>query len=225
MSRWFRFYSDAMRKPKVAKLSDKDFRLWVELLAVAAENDGAIPCLEDLKHLLRRRLDHLSTGVERLISAQLIDCLEGSYVPHGWSKYQYKSDTSNERVKKHREKCNVTVTPPETDTEAETDISTNVDCASSDAVAILPIHLKEEWNNRVAARTGLRPIRDLTPARKTLCKARASQYPIEDFQTVFENVQRSAFLRGEKNWKSGASFDWVLKRENFQKILEGNYID
>ena len=34
MSRWFRFYAEAMRNPKVARLSDKEFRLWVELLAV-----------------------------------------------------------------------------------------------------------------------------------------------------------------------------------------------
>lgn len=32
MSRWFRFYADAVRNPKVARLSDQQFRLWVELL-------------------------------------------------------------------------------------------------------------------------------------------------------------------------------------------------
>lgn len=121
MSRWFRLYSDAMRNPKVARLNDKEFRLWVELLAVAADNDGLIPHLGDLKHLLRRRLDHLSTGVQRLISIGLIDVLGDSYVPHSWAKFQYKSDVSTERVQKHREKRNVTVTPPETETETETD--------------------------------------------------------------------------------------------------------
>lgn len=123
MSRWFRFYADAMRKPKVAKLSDKDFRLWVELLAVAAENDGTIPGLEDLKHLLKRRLDHLSTAVKRLISARLIVSLEDGYEPYGWDKYQYKSDTSTERVKAHRKKRNVSVTPPETETDTETEVT------------------------------------------------------------------------------------------------------
>jgi len=121
MSRWFRFHSEAMRNPKVARLSDKEFRLWVELLSVASENDGVIPCLDDLKHILKRRLDHLSTGVERLISMCLIDVLEGGYVPHGWSKYQYKSDTSTDRVQKFRAKRNVSVTPPDTDTDTDTE--------------------------------------------------------------------------------------------------------
>ena len=120
MSRWFRFYSEAIRNPKVARLTDKEFRLWVELLAVAAENDGAIPCLDDLKHLLKRRLDHLSTSVERLISMGLIDALALGYEPHNWSKFQYKSDTSTERVHKHRAKRNVSETAP--DTEAETEV-------------------------------------------------------------------------------------------------------
>lgn len=117
--RWFRFYADAMRNPKVARLNDKEFRLWVELLGVAADNDGSIPCLDDLKHLLKRRLDHLSTGVERLISIGLIDALACGYEPHHWSKFQYKSDVSTERVHKHRSKRNVSETPPETEAETE----------------------------------------------------------------------------------------------------------
>lgn len=131
--RWFRFYSAAMRDPKVAKLSDKQFRLWLHLLAVASENDGCIPPLEDLKYLLNRRLDHLSTGVKELISMGLIDCLSDGYEPHNWGKFQYKSDTSSERVAKHRAKRNVTVTPP--DTETDTDITLSKDNgASADAV-------------------------------------------------------------------------------------------
>jgi len=119
MSRWFRFYSDAMRNPKVAALSDQDFRLWVELLAIAAENDGHIPPLETLKFMLKRRLDYLSRGLKGLLKAMLIDPLTDGYEPHNWSKFQYKSDTSTDRVAKHRGKGNVSVTPPETDTDTE----------------------------------------------------------------------------------------------------------
>jgi len=125
MARWFRFYADAMRNPKVARLSDKDYRIWTELLAMAAENDGRIPPLEDLKHLLKRRLDHLSSSVDRLITGRLIVPLGDGYAPHGWEERQYKSDTSTERVRKHRRSGNVsdavTETPPDTDT--ETDVS------------------------------------------------------------------------------------------------------
>jgi len=126
VSRWFRFYADAMRNPKVMRLSDKEFRLWVKLLALASENDGHIPAISDLKLMLNTRLDHLSTGVERLIRGGLIDALDHGYEPHNWAKFQYKSDTSNERVAKHRAARNVTVTPPDTDTEADTEETTSV---------------------------------------------------------------------------------------------------
>jgi hypothetical protein len=121
MSRWFRFYADAMRHPKVARLSDAQFRLWVDLLAVAAERDGLIPPLDDLKHVLKRRLDHLSRGVEDLISGSLITPLEHGYQPHSWEERQYKSDTSTERVRKYRAKGNVSETAPDTESESETE--------------------------------------------------------------------------------------------------------
>ena len=119
MNRWFRFYSDAMRNPKVARLSDADFRLWVKLLAVASDHDGEIPPVNDLKLLLNVRLDHLSAGLKRLISGGLIDLVATGYEPHHWSKFQYKSDTSRDRVAKHRSSRNVTVTPPDPDTDSE----------------------------------------------------------------------------------------------------------
>lgn len=117
MSKWFRFYSDAMRNPKVAKLSDREFRLWVQVLSVASENEGRIPPTEELKHVLNARLDHLLTGLKRLISGGLIDRLEDGYEPHNWKKFQYRSDTSTERVRKHRSERNVSETPPDTETE------------------------------------------------------------------------------------------------------------
>lgn len=116
---WFRFYSAAMRNPKVAALSDRDFRLWVSMLSAASENEGKLPPATELRHLLSMRLDHLLSGVDRLIKAGLIDALEGGYTPHHWDKFQYKSDSSTERVRRHRAERNVSVTPPEADTDTE----------------------------------------------------------------------------------------------------------
>jgi hypothetical protein len=122
MSRWWRSYADTHRNPKIAKLSDADFRLWHQLLCMAAENDGVIPPLESLKSLLKRRLDHLSCALERLVKEGLIDRSGDAFTPHNWLERQYKSDCSTERVKRFRNGGgNVSETAPdtETDTEAE----------------------------------------------------------------------------------------------------------
>ena len=110
MSRWFRFYDDAMYNPKVACLDDSQFRLWIELLSIASRSNGKIPSQEVLKSVLKRRLDHLSRGLKGLVKVGLIDVLDDGFIPHDWDKHQYKSDTSNDRVAKYRAKGNVDVT-------------------------------------------------------------------------------------------------------------------
>ena len=80
-----------------------------------------------------------------------------------------------------------------------------------------------EWN-LVADKLGRPRVRDLTPERRQLINQRIKQYEIADFVTVFNNIEMSPFLRGDHGWK-GCTFDWVFKKANFQKILEGNYND
>jgi hypothetical protein len=118
---WFRFYSAAIRHPKVATLSDSDFRLWVKLLAVACENNGFIPPLDTLKKVLKTRLDHLLQGLNRLVSALLIEVLEVGYTPHNWNKKQFISDTSTPRVTLHRQRRETAPEQNRTDSEEKKD--------------------------------------------------------------------------------------------------------
>lgn len=82
-------------------------------------------------------------------------------------------------------------------------------------------HVVEEWNDR-AFRMGKPKVRDITPERRKQAKSRIAQYSVDDFIDVMEKVERSAFLRGDTGWH-GCTFDWIMKKANFQKIIEGNY--
>lgn len=65
-------------------------------------------------------------------------------------------------------------------------------------------------------------IRAVSEARMKKIKNLLKKYTLGDFQTVFENMEKNDFLKGNsKDWK--ASFDWVLKEDNFLKVLEGQY--
>lgn len=68
-------------------------------------------------------------------------------------------------------------------------------------------------------------VRSLSEARKKAIKARLNTYSLDDFKTVFENAEASAFLKGsnDRNWS--ANFDWLIADKNFVKVLEGNYAD
>lgn len=151
VSRWFRSYADTHRNSKIARLSDADFRLWHQLLCIAAENDGLIPPASDLKNLLSRRLDHILSALKRLVDGSIIDQLNGGYSPTNWTERQYKSDTSTGRVRQFRAKgnvsCNVSETAP--DTEADIKEEKAMPDKSGDyaffgqTIKLAPRHLKE----------------------------------------------------------------------------------
>ena len=124
MGRWFRFYENTFDNPKVLLLSDREFRLWVRLLCLASENDGLIPPLAAVKARLNARLDHLKSGLNRLIEVGLIVPSPHGFEPHNWRKFQYKSDTSAPRMREKRARDvtsqNAITRDTDTDTEADT---------------------------------------------------------------------------------------------------------
>lgn len=139
VSRWFRFYAEALDDPKVQKLDGDTFKAWVNLLCLTTKNGGVLPAIDDIAFALRIDANGARTLVERLLNATLIDKLNGGvngcrYAPHGWHERQYKSDTSTERVKRFRQRSK---TPDETapDTESETEDSVD----KSTGVAADPI--------------------------------------------------------------------------------------
>jgi hypothetical protein len=114
MSRWFRFYDDAINDPKVLKLSDRLHRVWIGLLCVASKNDGQLPSMEDCALMLRLQPERMAEALVSLVGAGLLDRDETGLSPHKWGERQYKSDVSTERVKRFRQQDrNGSETPPE----------------------------------------------------------------------------------------------------------------
>jgi hypothetical protein len=93
--------------------------------------------------------------------------------------------------------------------------------SSDDDVSLRPEHVFEFYRD-VAVALGLTVPRDLTPERRQLTKARIAQYSLDDFKTVFAKCRDSPFLRGDRG-RTPLTYDWLMKKANFQKVLEGNY--
>lgn len=51
------------------------------------------------------------------------------------------------------------------------------------------------------------------------------RFPESDISTAFQKCEKSSFLKGNNPRKWKASFDWIIKPQNFPKILNGNYDD
>ncbi len=247
MSRWFRHYAGMMRDEKLVRVAIKSKQsvervlwVWGAMLESAAEiDDNGRYDLDAAEVAYFLRADESDICAIETALADAGRVVAGCVA--NWGDRQFSSDKSKERQAAYRErkraekrgsdsanaKENVTVTSrddlvtaQETETETEV-ISSNDDCASGDALK--PEHVVEEWN-RTAVKLGKPLVRDLTPERRQLLRARIAQYSIDDFTDVFDKMERSAFLRGETpSWPKGATFDWIIKKANFQKTLEGNY--
>ncbi len=104
--KWFRFYSEALRDPKVQRLSDQTYRRWVNLLCLANEGKprGQLPAVADIAFHLRISDDEADRLVDELIARELLDGTPDGYMPHNWAVRQFKSDNTYERVLKFRGK-------------------------------------------------------------------------------------------------------------------------
>lgn len=119
MSRWFRFYDEALDDPKVQRLAPALFKSWVNLMCLNSKNGGTLPPIEDIAFALRVTEKAAQQLIEDLGAAGLIDEFDGRYTMHNWHARQFKSDvtdpTAAERMKRYRNKDRngtVTVTPP-----------------------------------------------------------------------------------------------------------------
>jgi hypothetical protein len=63
----------------------------------------------------------------------------------------------------------------------------------------------------------------ISEKRKASIRARIREHGRDTFTEMIRRAAGSNFLKGEnaKQWK--ATFDWMIKPNNFQKIIEGNY--
>ena len=113
---WFRLYSEFASDHKMQMMSEAYQRRYVMLLCLRCSNGDVTLQDEEVAFQLRISSDEWSETKSVFIGKNLIDKHNKVLA---WERRQFISDSSVERVRKHREKKkhdgNVTVTPPDTD--------------------------------------------------------------------------------------------------------------
>nr|WP_279222276.1 phage replisome organizer N-terminal domain-containing protein [Anaerophilus nitritogenes] len=219
--------------------------IWVKLLTQAGKcnTNGFIflteniPYTEEmLAHKFRRSLNTVRLALSTFKNLGMIEMEDGYLKIANWEKHQnvegldkIREQTRN-RVAKHREKqkllpsnvtCNVTVTEgnatdKELDKELDKDknIATKVACSSK----LQPV--MEAWN-----KLNLSKLISIKGNREKMLRARIKDYSLEKVILAIENIEGSAFLKGQNDRGWIITFDWLIKPNNFVKVLEGNYKD
>jgi len=224
---WFRLHTELLHDPKVQRLSLEHFKIYINCLCYAGQvdKDGTIGNISDVSFALHETEKSVSSAFHELTLKHLITPIETDsetfHVPQ-WKKKQYKSDTSTDRVKKHRalqkRSKTVTVTPPETDTDTEPYTEKKEDTKVSPkgfgAQDVIDL-----WNDK-----GLSKVLKLTNGRRQAINRRTKEDfdELDDWGKYFQMFIDSNFLKGSSsNWK--ATIDWAIKPQNMAKVLEGNY--
>lgn len=80
--------------------------------------------------------------------------------------------------------------------------------------------ISEKWN-----KLGLQQIKSINSNtnRFKLLKARMNEYGLVNILKAIDNINQSDFLKGQNNRNWMITFDWLIKPNNFLKVLEGNY--
>lgn len=123
---WFRLYREFATDPKVQRMSEAYQRRLIMLMCEQCGNENETLHDEDCAFQMRISVQEWSDTKAELIARNIID-EDNRFV--NWNKRQYRSDSSTERVRRHREAkkqqyetpCNVSVTPPDTDSDTDTE--------------------------------------------------------------------------------------------------------
>jgi hypothetical protein len=97
-------YDDVINDPKVMRLPEATRWHWVAVLCAASKTGGRVPPLQDLAFMLRMKDSQAATLLAELHAGGLLDKTGDGFVPHNWSGRQYASDSSAERMRRHRSK-------------------------------------------------------------------------------------------------------------------------
>ena len=131
----------------------------------------------------------------------------------------YKSTPSENRLTPSENR----LTPSENCEENNTSINNTNNNISKDILSsnkLLPVI--EAWNKLSLSK--LVAIKPNTNRYKML-KARINEFGIEKVIEAVESINNSDFLKGQNDRSWVITFDWLIKPNNFTKVLEGNYLN
>lgn len=142
----------------------------------------------------------------------------------------YRSRIEGEKATLESGCTNVRAIPykctPEIEIELKSDIKSEVEqkgTASSDAVKPADVQrIIDSWNS-----LGLNKVKAINPdtSRYSMLRKRLKDYGVDTIVEGVEKIRHSSFLQGHNNKGWTVTFDWFIKPDNFQKVIDGNYDD
>ena len=250
---WLKLKDDFFRSKRIKKLrkmerGDTLVILYLKLQLIAMKNEGVIvytalePSFEEELALeLDEDADTVRTLLAYLQNVGLAERKEEKQFFFPYAVENTGSETGNaRRVRRQRERkraetlqcnitgaqCNSSGAQCNTEIEKEIEIDPEIEylTVSEDTVCRMEDirRVMNCWNT-----LGLQQLvrLDGTSRRGRMLRARIREYGVGTVLEAIEKVRQSPFLRGQngKNWV--ITFEWLVRPNNFSKVLEGNFDD
>ena len=226
--------------------------IWIKLLTLAGKcNAGGFIFLtekipytpEMLSHTFRRPLNTVKLALKTLSELEMIKFDDDGYLKiANWEKHQniegLEKIREQNRIRKQRQRArqkalkegkedNSHVTSRDShatdiDIEEDIDIDRDIDTTSTTLTKDTINQIIEEWN-----KLGLQQLRGINnnTNRHSMLKARIKEYSLDDVIQAIRNIDESSFLKGQNKRGWTITFDWLIRPNNFIKVLENNYKD
>ena len=210
--------------------------------------NNSIPYTDEmLATIFRRDVNTVRLALKTFEEFGMVEIINGAVTIPNWDKHQsldsYEKRKERDRIyqrerrekqkklalgEKSTDKSSDKSTDKSTDVallDIDKDIDIDIDNNSISKDILVPLKLEpivKKWNS-----LGLQEIKAINAGtnRHKLLNARIKDYGIDKVLETIESVNRSSFLKGQNNRGWVITFDWLIKPNNFVKVMEGNYID
>ena len=242
---WLKLKDDFFRTREIKKLrkiagGDTYTIIYLKMQLLSIKKEGLIlyegteeSLVEQLSLELDEDEDNVKMTLAFLQTNKLIEQLSGDeYLLNRVPESIGSESQAAERMRRMREKRNnvtkelqpVTNSYTEIEKEIEKDIEIEKerDKEEKPTPSIKYDEIKQLFNDKCIS---LPQIAKMTDKRKQLIKARIREHGLESIYKVIDNTSNSKFMAGDNNRNWIATFDWIIRPNNYIKVLEGNYND
>ena len=252
---WLKLKEDFFRQKEIKKLrkiagGDTYTIIYLKMQLLSLQNEGVLKyegveenIAEQIALEIDEDVDNVQITLSFLMANKLIeeisktdfflvkanDCI-GKEVDSAARVRAYRERKKQEEKRIEEEKnkllqCNGDVTKSNTEKEIDIDIEKDKDIDKDTINSISSTEVQQiinTWNS-----LGLQNIKFIknNTNRYKMLNARIKEYGIDTFLQAINNIRNSSFLKGQNNRNWTITFDWLIKPNNFIKVLEGNYDD
>lgn len=244
--KWIKITTDIFDDEKILLIENLPdayaiITVWFKLLCLAGkQNNSGVFMMGQIAYtdkmlatIFRMKEATVTMALQTFEQFGMVEIIDGVITIPNWGKHQNldqlesKKEYMRNYMKEYREKQKQLTCKTSCKTNSKSNVSKadkdNKDKENKDKENKENVTCKQVVDLFHSICTSYPSVKTPSEARKKAIKARLKAYSIDDFRTLFEKAEASAFLKGsnDRNWT--ANFDWLIKDANMAKVIDGNY--